>query len=389
MRVLLQYGVSQSEIGLFISGSQLVADFLGKYKDKPATFEKYSRGLCMFFKWLREVKGLKLGPEQFLDLLAEKRASRRAVELNWGKSLALQFSRDNVDLETRSDSTKLTSYLTPLKRFCEDCEVPLYTEQSVMGVVRRKFSEPAYTVELAKKVLAVLNQRDRAVCMCMLQSGQSIHQVLVDLNLQCEYVLGQIKQGRERIRVDFAERKGNNFPYHSFLSVDAITEVEKWLPKREQIIRGTGKGSELLFITELGDACMPKKWLVEYTHIMQRHGLWTGPLSVRSHMFRKIFQSEASPPDRGISKEYVAFMMGHCSGTEVIKKQDMPGGVYDNAPRIYLDVVEREYQKLEPYLNVYSGKSGAGGALDELSSEDVAELRKLLDYAKQGKIRFT
>lgn len=31
-------------------------------------------------------------------------------------------------------------------------------------------------------------------------------------------------------------------------------------------------------------------------------------------------------------KAYVKFMMGHSSGTDIIKKQDMPGGVYDNAP---------------------------------------------------------
>jgi hypothetical protein len=342
----------------------------------------------MFFKWLREVKGLKLGPDEFLDVLAQKRASSKPLELNWGKSLVLQFSRDNPDLEGSSDSVKFTSYLIPLKRFCSDSEIPLFSEQSLMGTIRRKYSEPAYTIELAKKVLAVLNQRDRAICMCMLQSGQSIHQVLVDINGQCKYVLNQIGQGKERIRVDFPERKGNNFPYHSFVSTDAITEIKKWLPRREQIIKATGKGEGHLFITWFGKPCDPKSWLIEYIHVMQRHGLWTGPLSVRSHMFRKIFESEGSPPDRGISREYLCFMMGHCSGTEVIKRQDMPGGIYDNCPRIYLDVVEREYQKIEPHLNLYSGRAGSGSVLDGLTADDVAELRKLLDYAKTGKTRF-
>ncbi|MCJ7762690.1 hypothetical protein MUP38_04455, partial [Candidatus Bathyarchaeota archaeon] len=171
-----KYSVSGVEVAEFVGGSQLVADFLGKYKAKQSTYEKYSRGLCRFFKWLREVKGLKLGPEEFLDILAQKRASSKPLELNWGKSLVLQFSRDNPDLEGSSDSVKFTSYLIPLKRFCADSEIPLFSEQSLMGTIRRKYSEPAYTIELAKKVLSVLNQRDRAICMCMLQAGQSIHQ---------------------------------------------------------------------------------------------------------------------------------------------------------------------------------------------------------------------
>lgn len=368
VRLLRSYGVSAGELEEFVKGSQVVGDWLGKFRDSPATYSKYSRGLCMFFKWLRKVKGLDLSPEQFLDLLATKRASDRPSERCWGKSLIVQFSRDNPDLAKASDSTKLTSYMVPVKRFSADNEVELCSEQSLMGVVKRKYSEPAYTVELARKVLGVLNQRDRAVCMCMLQSGQSIRQVLVDVNLQSNYVLGEIAKGKERVRIDFKERKGNNFPYHSFISTDAITEIKKWLPVREGIIEQTGKGSDFLFITENGTVLAPKMFLIEYVHTMQRHGLWTGPLSVRSHMFRKIFETEGSPPDRGISKEYLLFMMGHSSGTEVVKRQDMPGGVYDNAPKIYLDVVEREYCKLEPFINVYSGRSAVEGGL---SSEQV------------------
>lgn len=361
VRLLHLFGVSNVEIENLCAGSQAVSNWLGKFKDSPATYQKYGRGVCMFFKWLREVKGLKLSPEEFLDQLAQKRASVKPSERCWGKSLVLQFSRDNPALVGRSDSTILTSYIVPLRRFCGDNEVELSTEQSFMGTVKRKFSEPAYTVDLAKKVLAALAQRERAICMCMLQSGQSIAQVLGDLNLQCKHILSEIELGKERLRIDFKERKGNNFPYHSFISTDAITEIKKWLPQRERIIDATGKGSDLLFITETGESLMPRFFVVEYCHRLQRHGLWTGPLSVRSHMFRKIFETEASPPDRGISKEYVVFMLGHSSASMVVKKQDMPGGTYDNAPRIYLDVVEREYVKLEKWINIYSGRPASNG----------------------------
>lgn len=375
------YGASAEDVHALVEGSQVVASWLGRYKASPATFLKYSRGLTMFFKWLREVKALKLSPEQFLDILAAKRASPRPSERCWGKTLLLEFSRDNPDLATASDSTKLTSYIVPVKRFCADNEVELSSQQSLVSVVKRKFSEPAFTVALAKKVLGVMSQRERAICMIMLQAGQSISQVLFDVNRQGEYVIQQIGLGKERIRLDFPERKGNNFPYHSFISHDAITEIKKWLPIREEILRKLHIESKLLFITKNGKLYDPHMFLSEYTRKLQRHGLWNGPLSVRSQMFRKIFETEASPPDRGVDKVYTKFMIGHSSGTDVIKKQDMPGGTYDNAPRVYLDVVEREYEKLEPYLNIFTGKR----SIEDLpiSEAEWQDLKDLLAYLRE------
>lgn len=389
------YGASAEDVNALIQGSQVVASWLGRYKASPATFLKYSRGLTMFFKWLREVKTLKLSPEEFLDTLAAKRASPRPSERCWGKALLLEFSRDNPDLASASDSTKLTSYIVPLKRFCADNEVELSSEQSLVGTVKRKFSEPAFTVALAKKVLGVMSQRERAICMIMLQSGQSISQVLLDVNKQGEYVIHEIELGKERIRLDFPERKGNNFPYHSFIGHDAITEIKKWLPIREGFLRRLKMESKLLLITENGKLYNPHMFLSEYTRKLQRHGLWTGPLSVRSHMFRKIFETEASPPDRGVDKLYVKFMTGHSSGTDVIKRQDMPGGIYDNAPRVYLDVVEREYEKLEPYLNIFTGKHSIEELpISEAEWQDLNDLlsfmkenREMLSLMKQGKLR--
>jgi len=385
LRLLRSYSVSLREIEDFVVENEVVAGWLGRYKGTPATFAKYSRGLCMFFKWLREVKGLKLSPVEFLDVLASKRASAKPSERCWGKSLVLQFSRDNPDLEGKADSTMLTSYIVPVKRFCADNEVELTSEQSLMGVVRRKWSEPAYTVELARKVLGALSQRDRAVCMIMLQAGQSISQVLVDVSKQGEHVIEQINMGKERIRLDFAERKGNNFPYHSFISRDAITEIKKWLAIRQFWLERWKKESKFLFITETCAMYRPALFLSEYTRTLQRHGLWNGPLSVRSHMFRKIFETEASPPDRGVAKEYVKFMMGHSSGTEVIKRQDMPGGVYDNAPRIYLDVVEREYEKLEPFINIYTGRRAEAGL--SLTATEIERLRWIAEKLEKAEVK--
>jgi hypothetical protein len=80
------YGVSAVEVEAFVCEHRIVARWLGKYRDVPATYEKYSRYLCMFFKWL-QLRGLSLGPEEFLKELAARRGSRNPVDWSWGKFL--------------------------------------------------------------------------------------------------------------------------------------------------------------------------------------------------------------------------------------------------------------------------------------------------------------
>ena len=109
--------------------------------------------------------------------------------------------------------------------------------------------------------------------------------------------------------------------------------------------------------------------------IMMRHGLYKMPYSVRRHGFRKFFEQEASPPERGISRSYVSFMMGHSKGTGQDHKLDVVGGVYDGCPSVYPDVVEKEYAKLEPYLNIYTGKAVQ---VEEKSRKELDDLNQRL-----------
>jgi len=76
-------------------------------------------------------------------------------------------------------------------------------------------------------------------------------------------------------------------------------------------------------------------------------------------------------------------MMGHAS-TANLNRLDMPRGTYDNAPWIYSSV-EKEYEKLEPYINIYSGKRETSG----LTQEEVVELKKLIKLLDSGKYEIT
>ena len=127
-----------------------------------------------------------ISPSEFLDTVAVKRNDVRPSEGCWAKNSILDLSRDNPDLQGRADSTKLTSYIIPIRRFCADNEVELATELSYMGKVRRKISEPNIRLNWPRTSSAP-GKRERAICICELQSGQSNKQILEDMNRQASH----------------------------------------------------------------------------------------------------------------------------------------------------------------------------------------------------------
>jgi len=350
-----EYGVTRGEIQAFVDENLCVRQFLAKYSE--ASKYNFSRYLCMFFKWMKIRKSLELRPDEFLQAICEKRQKTSVQERCWGRNLVLEFTRDNPDLKGKSHSLLYGAMFKSVNLFCKAHEVDLTIARGAYGEKKhRKYHPAPYTIALAKKVLAVVNQRDRAICMLGLQTGQSVTQVLDDINGQYDYIVRMIHEGRRRIRFDFAERKGNDFQYYTFCSLDAITEIQKWLPIRKRWLNG--RKSPYLFIKRDGEKLTPASWRSPFREHLQRHGVYKGPFSVIFHMFRKIFESEASPPDRGISKDYVRFMLGHSVDDVNGDQLDIPGGIYDQAPFTHPDVVEREYSKLEPYLNIFSQRTG-------------------------------
>lgn len=357
-RVRYDYGVERAEAEQFVAGSGCVREFLGKYTGDG--YWHYARVLCMFFKWLRLRQGLTVSPEQFLDMLDQKKRLGDRAARSWGKNLVLSFSRDNPDFQKLCGGYRYLGYYTPVKLFCDYHELPLTSARGIFGkVAKRKTTEPPYTVDLARRVLAVLNQRDRTLCLTALQSGQSIGQILVNVGAMKSQIYADLDSGVKRLRLNFPERKGNGYPYFSFISVDAIQELNKWRAERTRIVKAVGFDPPNLWITKTGADYTEAKFLTVFREKLTRHKLYTGHLTVRSHMFRKIFEQEGSPPERNIARNYLSFMMGHI-GTNGSGGLDSVGGVYDKRPFFDARTVENEYAKLEQWINIYSGRPAEG-----------------------------
>ena len=376
------YGVTKEDLRRFVEGSSVVKEFLNKYRGKLSTFKAYGRALCMFFTWLKIRKSLDYKPDEFLNEHLRRRSSLKVEDRRWALKLVLEFTRDNPDFAKNGDSVKRLMF-SAIRQFFLYYEADLTSSRAVYGrKVKRKYKPKPFSIEEARRILGVLNQRERTICLIQLQSGQGIGEILNKFNFMLDYIQGCIKAGAERIRIDFDERKGNGFNYFTFISRDAIQELKKWLFIRQKIFDKLGTKSNAVFITRSGQPYKTDNFETRFAEQIEKAGLRKGPHSIISHGFRKLFKTESRPPERGIDQDCIEFMMGHLSGIESI------GGVYDKTPELHASVIEKEYAKLEPYINIYSGKTAETGGLD-ISGEDVETLKQVLQMVKQGKIKIS
>ena len=341
------YGVSRAELAKFVSDNRCVADWLGKFTGR--TVGNYANVLCRFFKWLRIVKGIDILP---LRLLNERLKASNGDDIEARRrhvTLALEFSRDNPDFKEFGSRWRYQIFMV-IKSFFDYHEVPLTSARGIFGVHKGRKNHPKQiALAQAKHIISNVSQALRTILIVMLQSGMSVGDVLNRFSPQYEYVKSQIEEGRERIRIDIQGRKTNTKPYFTYISRDAVQELRKWFIEREAILIKAKKTSNLVFVTERGEPYSLNAFEQNMIYYLTRLKLRNGPYQVSSHMFRKLFKTEASIPERGVDRSVVEFWMGHVEGLNDV------GGVYDRTPEIHEDVIEREYQKIEPYLNIFTG----------------------------------
>jgi len=360
------YGVDYGEIQEFVNGNDLVKGFLGRYK-AASTVVNYSRVLAWFFKWLRIEKRIVMGPEELLNDHVRRRSLQDIRERSFVLRLVLDFCRDNPDFRKCGDVYR-RGLFNVVKTFFSYYNADLTSANVWNARCCNKFSIRQLSVDLARKYLVLFGQREKTVCLVMIQSGMSIGDLLSKFNFMLDYVKAELDVGKNRIKVDFQGRKGNNMDYFTFIGADGCQELRVWLKTREDWLRELGKTSNAIFITRTGATLTKEKFECIFYQKTCRLGLKKeGAFSFRSHMFRRMFKTESSPPERGVNGDYAEFMLGHRGGIQSV------GGTYDRTPQINPGIVEKEYAKLEPYLNVYSGRAGDS----QFSDEDKQNLELL------------
>ena len=361
MSVRSRFGVSRDEVEGFVEGSELVKSFLMKYdgrrrKGSACTRDQNAATLCRFFKWLRLEKGWDVSPRELLNDQLRRRKSGDLEERRKHISLVMEYTRDNQDpyFQRLSDGRKYHKFVV-IKSFYEYHEVQLTSAKGRYGHRQKRRHHPRQiSVFDAKKILGKMKQRERIILLIMLQSGMEVGAVIYKFGYMWPEVKRQLDEGRKRIKIEITGRKGHDKWYFTYISTDAIHELKKWLHQRKRIVekvqklRGFVKPEIVegtpIFITNNATPYGGNNFQQNYLNAMKKKKAWEQV----SHMFRKLFKTEASVPERGIDRNIVEFWMGHGNGIEAV------GGAYDRTPEIREDVIENEYVKLEPYINIYT-----------------------------------
>lgn len=50
-------------------------------------------------------------------------------------------------------------------------------------------------------------------------------------------------------------------------------------------------------------------------------------------------------------------------------------------------MIEEEYAKLEPYINIFSSSAVTNRSMQPISEEDLKTLKELLEMMKEGRVR--
>ncbi len=107
--------------------------------------------------------------------------------------------------------------------------------RAVFGRHRKvKNNRRQITLAEAKRIIGLMPQRERAILLIILQSGMEIHAVLGKMNFMYDDIVGQIAEGKQRVKVVLDGRKGNDLTYFTFFSRDAIQELKKWCAREEE-----------------------------------------------------------------------------------------------------------------------------------------------------------
>jgi len=382
MPVRSRFGVTWEEVERFVDENEVVKSFLMKYdgrrrKGSTCTRDQNAATLCRYFKWLRLEKGWDVSPRELLNDQLRRRKSGDVEERQKHISLVMEYTRDNQDpyFQRLSDGRKYHKFVV-IKSFYEYHEVQLTTAKGKYGHRQKRRHHPRQiSVFDAKKILGKMKQRERTILLIMLQSGMEVGAVIYKFGYMWPEVKRQLDEGRERIKIEITGRKGHDKWYFTYISADAIHELKKWLLERDRIVEKVQKERGFvepeivegtpIFITNNATPYGGNNFQQNYLNAMKKKKAWEQV----SHMFRKLFKTEASVPERGIDRNIVEFWMGHGNGIGAV------GGVYDRTPEIREDVIEREYVKLEPYINIYT--SSIMRQIEDPLLKDIEKLLQL------------
>jgi integrase len=313
-----------------------------------ATRAVYAFRFINFFHWAQAKYGFKSVDEMIQDHI-KSRESSSITERKKHSRMVREYALDEPE-NAKLGGHAQSLIIAVIRSFYNFCEAPLTTAKNEFKLdVYDRYEAKQFGLDDARRIIDAARQREKAMFLMMLQAGLRIGDLLNYVNYRWAEIKPQLEARKDPIKLTMYGGK-----YWTYFTTDAIHELRKYI-----IERGEPKDGEPIFISKFGKPVHR----VYVADVLQRIGLQLGLIPegelkklkqghrypIRLHQFRKLFKSESSVAGRGFDSRYGEFFMGHAGGLAEI------GGIYDKSPELHEDIFEREYMKLAPYLNVYTG----------------------------------
>lgn len=248
--------------------------------------------------------------------------------------------------------TTANAYLGAIRGFYRDNGFPVQFARTDIKKVRPTTQRKMLRVEDVNKLLnKVYTQRDKAIIICMYQSGMDISTLLSLRYAHIKEGLEEIEEAR-RLRIRHSgrimlrvTRPKTRWRYRTFLGKDAVVYLKNYLLERKGKLR-LDSPIFMTWKTKRPKPVRANEIMAMFRRLAVRAGFVTKEEletfytinPVGSHALRASFSKIAT--SCGINKDLIDYMMGH---------ETSFSGAYSNLED---EDLEKNYDDLEPHLTV-------------------------------------
>ncbi len=312
-----------------------VNSFLNFFKGK--TEKAYRTALKIFLDFYREKHGDKATISEFLKAIYEDWRRDISQQERIAENTLQQFI--NYLSEKGKSPKTISTYIGGIQSFLKYCNIPVSTRfiKKPYPVPLKKNSKIVWSIPKLKKfVESASNYRDKAIIMCLFQSGLGVNEL-------CSLNYGDIKEEYEAGVLPLCvniTRKKSGVQHYTFFGRDAVFYLRRYLETRGKI-----EYDEPLFLAKKNERITPAsvemmfKRLAKRCDFIPKEQLEDGYNPARPHSLRTAFRTILS--DAGLNENYIEFFMGHA-----IPEQKK---AYLNKS---IDSWRETYQKFEEYLSI-------------------------------------
>lgn len=350
---------SEAEVGRWITrflaelgpGSS-IERFASKY-GRINTRNSYLQNLAMYLRWLRNVKGITMSPDELIaDNLrcvyeskpTDVQTKRR--HLDW---LDEYVNRYLVGKGYASKSRQ--SGANAVKRFYVRNDSPLVGDFDVSEDAELRRPADPLTAADIRAVLSALPISQRLPMLMVWQSSAEISKIL---GLRWGDLAG-LDKGEYPLKLAFYGRKNHAKPYHSYLGRDSIDLLKIW---RENWVEYVGRepapedyvlvgkslheSGQIAKLRTLDDHNLNNSMKRAAIKLFKQGLVKNGqPRAWHSHALRHSFETQAS--HARVSNEIRNFFEGHSNGITAI---------YNHRAEIFESDLASEYLKIEPLVSL-------------------------------------